>query len=601
MSLLHRPARANWRTLTSLEVIAGTLFAFVVIWALGTLGPVDMMASYRYEGASSQPTSIPFSVESQSTHLEVTMQFALRTLHASRFVVGPDDCIESMVVNGEIVEEASDLCNTYPGKAIHLPMLQKGSNTVALRIRDTGIWGGLEFRVSHRDPFWLAFSLLLLLTVSWLGMRVLKAAGYRGTTLAMPLLIGLSLCAHLSLGWHQGYGGDIYLNTEWTKSAVEFGVPRSYQQQVHPDVMLPNYPPLGIELFAMTGHVYKAFFSDNFDASNFHQFIKLPAMLADLLTIIVLFLLLIPLGGKRKAFWASSLYAFHPAVLHNSAVWGQTDAIFTLFLCVTLLCLQRSRWFLAGMAIMAGVLLKMQAIILLPVVAAAAALRWRRWMYGAAGSGIVLMITLLPFLYAEALHIVWRVYANTVGYYSSLSSNAFNFWVMLYSKDTGRSATDLFFSTVSYRTFGIALWLTVIIIVLIAGRRSLQTDVATRGKTGMLMLSAALIAYAFFLFNAEMHERYLFPYMALALPLVVMGKRGIALYTAASLLFVLNLTSVLPFGAWDHQLVQVKWAEWIPVAVGAAHLLIFVLTCWYIYLLCIRRTRNARTILSDKH
>ena len=99
----------------------------------------------------------------------------------------------------------------------------------------------------------------------------------------------------------------------------------------------------------------------------------------------------------------------------------------------------------------------------------------------------------------------------------------------------------------------------------------------------MVLLSAAVITYTFFYFNAEMHERYLFPYMALALPLIVTGRRGILLYLVSSLLFTLNLTSIVAFGEWDRWLVQEEWGAALPVAIGGAHCIIFILTWLHIH------------------
>jgi hypothetical protein len=154
---------------------------------------------------------------------------------------------------------------------------------------------------------------------------------------------------------------------------------------------------------------------------------------------------------------------------------------------------------------------------------------------------------------------------------------------MLYTRDTGKSATDLFLNIASYRTFGLIFWMIVIISVTFGWMTAIRNDVKEKGKTGVLMLSASMIAYAFFLFNAEMHERYLFPYMAFGLPLLLLGRKGVIVYASASLLFLLNLVSIVAFTDVDRIIVQETFGEALPVAVATANMIVFFITWRFLY------------------
>jgi predicted lipid-binding transport protein (Tim44 family) len=57
--------------------------------------------------------------------------------------------------------------------------------------------------------------------------------------------------------------------------------------------------------------------------------IKMPGLLADLLSTGLLYALLRPRVGRARRGWSCSLRA-EPAVIFNSAIWGQTDSLFTL-------------------------------------------------------------------------------------------------------------------------------------------------------------------------------------------------------------------------------------------------------------------------------
>ncbi len=84
----------------------------------------------------------------------------------------------------------------------------------------------------------------------------------------------------------------------------------------------------------------------------------------------------------------------------------------------------------------------------------------------------------------------------------------------------------------------------------------------------------ALTAYSFFIFNTEMHERYLFPLMALSLPLIFVSRRGAILYLLGSVLFWLNLLGVMPLGTVDRALFSTfpNFSSFI----GAAHIGMFL-------------------------
>lgn len=577
--------RSRWNAAFIAEISVCTLLLAGSLAAALSLGIYNTRAVYQYDNRESHETAVPFVMEGEGDSFTVNVTFSLNALHASTFVIGGDDCLEEMMVNGEAVRNVAGLCNLHPGHAIHLPGLNVGENTLSARVRDTGGKGGFMMRTSWLDPLLLTLVLFMAALFSWVGARLILLRKNVAEAAFLPAIIALAFLIRLSLSWHGGFGGDIHLNQEWSRSAVQLGMVQSYNEQVNPEVMLPNYPPLNILMFATAGYFYKYTISPDFDPDGpmFRIIIKLPAIFADLITVVVLFFVLLPMAGRRKALFASLLYAVHPAVFHDSSIWGQTDSVFTLFMCLSLLSAQRHRWLLAGMAVTAALLFKMQAIIILPVLAVIAGLYWRRWLLMIAGGAIVTVPVMIPFIAKGMLQKFVDIFINSVGYYSSLSSNAYNLWVMLYSKDTGKSATDLFLNVMEHRTAGLILWGIVIVSVTVGWMRSIAHDIETKGKTGVVFLSAALIAYSFFLFNAEMHERYLFAYMALGLPLVLTGRKGILLYLSASFLFLLNLVSLVAFSDFDRVLVQETFGKSHPVAIATAHMIVFFLTWQHLH------------------
>jgi hypothetical protein len=73
---------------------------------------------------------------------------------------------------------------------------------------------------------------------------------------------------------------------------------------------------------------------------------KAPAVLADLLTCILLVIIGWKLASTRRGILAGALYAVLPSVFYDSAVWGQVDAIHTLFMLLCLLAFMERRLFI---------------------------------------------------------------------------------------------------------------------------------------------------------------------------------------------------------------------------------------------------------------
>lgn len=61
-----------------------------------------------------------------------------------------------------------------------------------------------------------------------------------------------------------------------------------------------------------------------------------------------------------------------------------------------------------------------------------------------------------------------------------------------------------------------------------------------------VLLSAAFLTFAFFMLTMKMHERYLFPALALLAPVAILDRRWAVLYVALSVTFLLNLYSIYP-------------------------------------------------------
>ena len=375
---------------------------------------------------------------------------------------------------------------------------------------------------------------------------------HRGIIMAL-LLAGLLL--RIGLAHEEGDGFDISVNQGWAKSAVLLGAAESYTAQVD-DNMLPNYPPLSLLVFAGTGHAYRALISSEYDSSllAYRLFIKLPAIIADLLTASLLYVALRRWSTKRYASFALTAYLFHPAVIYESAVWGQTDAIFTLLLLASPWSYCRTFFVACGALAVCAFLTKAQAVMIAPMLLLALLVHggWRATLRAAGGGLAAAFVVLLPFLRPETLTAIKDVYLHSVGFYPILSSAAYNFWWMLFSDaSTGFPDTDIFLAGMSFRTVGFLLFGLSQVFILGTLWAQLRRKPGISRLASALFLAASLSCLGFFLFNTQMHERYLFPLMTFGLPLLFLHQKTAPLYGLASICFFFNLVGYLPYGGID--------------------------------------------------
>jgi predicted membrane-bound dolichyl-phosphate-mannose-protein mannosyltransferase len=276
-------------------------------------------------------------------------------------------------------------------------------------------------------------------------------------------------------------------------------------------------------------------------------------------------------SGERLGVVAVVIYLFNPGTIFDSAVWGQVDSVGTLVLLATLYMLARGRTEVAAAGAVLAMLVKFQFGFLIPLVAVVGI---KRHLFGrssdpdqagradpiriltslATGLG-TLVLLILPFrlaIWAPAdptLSLVDRLIAasNT---YKGLTINAFNLWRNPWTglgdvyrwgcdsapptcPDGSGVAIVLGSMPISWQLVGAFLFG-------LAALVGLWT-VARRDDPAGLLVGALVLAVAFFALPTRVHERYLFPALALAAPLVARSWKWAALYGVLTLSFFTNV------------------------------------------------------------
>ena len=367
--------------------------------------------------------------------------------------------------------------------------------------------------------------------------------------LAALLLAGLLVRLPLA-GIDTHLSNDIIVFIQWARLVEGRGLAAIYQGTGI------NYPPLTLYLLGgaalLDTHVLHG------GDSALIPFIKLPGMLSDVATAALLAWAL-RRRGPRYSMGVCTLYLFNPAVWYVSALWGQTDAIYTLLLVGSVVALQSGRLLPAWVAYALALAAKPQSLALAPVLVAGTLAR--RGLRGlATGLGAALLVALglgLPWLRAGNLLDAASAYTH-VQAGPWLDVSGYNLWYLLYGGQVRGVpfGAQLAGVPVSNQIAGLALF------AALAG----LTFLITWRRAGHEALAGAVLCLAMYVLLAQVRERYLFPVPALLLLAAAQRAPGLEqpmraggpsrrlrmpglwwAYGLISLTFLFNLVTIAPF------------------------------------------------------
>jgi hypothetical protein len=309
------------------------------------------------------------------------------------------------------------------------------------------------------------------------------------------------------------------------------------------------------------------------DPSTVRLLSKLPAILADMALAITAYLVVRQAAGERAGLVAAALYTFNPITWFDSAIWGQVDALGALFLFLTVFSLGTRYSELSVLLGTLAILTKPQYIIVAPVIALILIRRhvfrpsdpadetpnkrdgpfhlvrrfpdYRR-LATSILAGLVPACAILALFRQTPLDFVNHMRA-TADQYSYLSVNAFNPWAAFTVLRGGDIVNPLetfpwifdgiqiLWGTTAY-SMGLALFVT-------------SVAVATgclwrRDDKVALWICVSVVALAFFVLPTRIHERYAFPFFALALPLAATSNRWLAAYIVLAVATFANMYAV---------------------------------------------------------
>jgi len=343
---------------------------------------------------------------------------------------------------------------------------------------------------------------------------------------------------------YKGNETDMNCFLIWSQNVFEDGLSKFYLSDSFHD-----YPPGYMYILYIVGAI-RALFSWAWDSKASIVLTKLPAIIADMFTAYLIFKIASKRLKKSGAAFLSAVYLFCPMIILDSAVWGQTDSVFTVFMVLMCYLITEKKLIPSYFVFAIGILIKPQSLFFTPVLICGIIdqvfledFNWKKFFKNLVlGVAAILMIgvLMLPFGFSQALN----QYTGTLKSYEYASINAYNFWNMLglnwasqYDKLLG----------VQYKTWGtIAIVLTVIISIIISLR--------CKKNAGKYYFIGGFVVTTVFMFAVRMHERYLFPAMVMFLLAFAVRLRKeiymlyilvstVAFYNAAHVLFVYDNTN----------------------------------------------------------
>jgi Gpi18-like mannosyltransferase len=401
---------------------------------------------------------------------------------------------------------------------------------------------------------------------------VRAAAGQLAAILVVGLVFRLTI-AYLLPG--SGFANDLAAFTAWAQNLAAEG-PFGF----HDRPFFADYTPGYLYVLWAVGLVGEA-------VGGIGDLIKLPAILADLAVAWLVWRMVLDLGAStRRANLAAAIVIVNPITWFDSVIWGQVDSFGVVFLLLSVRELWKGRTERAAILAVAAALIKPQLGILAPLVAAVTIRRalqrdssWgdeappepsgTGWERRTRGPVRILTTGLAGFLTAVAISapfglsvvepaasfpfvdsgLMRQIFSTAAGY-PYLTVNAYNIWALLEVggsslANSGGWINDAPVDGQVYASlFGVPAVMvgSIALLSVIVGT---SLVVARRPDRLTILVGLAVLAIAFYAVPTRVHERYSFPFFAVAAILAAVSLRWRVAYVAAAGATFANMYVVL--------------------------------------------------------
>jgi Gpi18-like mannosyltransferase len=342
-------------------------------------------------------------------------------------------------------------------------------------------------------------------------------------TIILAVVLAVSLAVRVLLFPLKGYSIDTNDFISWFSTAASQGIRPFYSVAGFVD-----YPPFNVYIFWAFGSLANAL------NLNMATMVKVVPNLFDLATASLIFFFVRKQASFKTALLSTALYAFNPAVIYNTAVWGQFDAVYTFFLVLSVMMALKSKPVPAAVVFALGLLTKPQGIALLPLVILLIYKKngFKNLLFSALAFGATVLVVVLPFEgVGNPLTFLSNIYFGAYGGYTFASMFAFNLWGLL----LGMWVPDGGLSIVGWALFGTFAAFTLYVL---NKRFKVSGDF-------LAIFAAFMLLFSFFMLPTRIHERYMFPAISMLALMFPLLKRTRLLYVALTGTLLVNQAYVL--------------------------------------------------------
>jgi Gpi18-like mannosyltransferase len=323
----------------------------------------------------------------------------------------------------------------------------------------------------------------------------------------------------------QGYQNDMDTFVSWFNTAAASG-PRFF----YTDVSWCDYPPFNIYLFWGFGSLAQTL--GLFGSSFVVYVVKFVPNFFDMLIGVLIYFFVQKQLSFKLSLLSVVLYVFNPAVIFNAAVWGQFDALYTLFLLVSLILALKGKPEVSAASFAVSILTKPQAIALLPLVAFVIFKKngFKRLLFSIATFTVTIFVIILPMQWNNPMSFLYNIYFGAYSGYAYTSINAFNLWGLF-----GLWIPDGNLFILGWILFAIFS----VFALYVLNKRWEKSD------SMFVFFVAFMLLFAFFMLPTRIHERYLFPAISLLVLLFPFVKKARLFYSVITVTFLANIAYVL--------------------------------------------------------
>jgi Gpi18-like mannosyltransferase len=364
------------------------------------------------------------------------------------------------------------------------------------------------------------------LKIDWLILFILLASALVLRVIFLPVL---------------GFHGDFQIFNIWASELSKYGISKFYENSGC------NYLPLYVYILKFSiliqpliRHLNLAWTDNQVVWISY----KFPCLIFDLLTAYFIYLFIFK-QTKNKLWGAlgAVIYLFHPALFHNTYIYGQNNVLMYFPTILLLYTLSEKKYYWAGFSLALLLLVKPTSIIILPFIVVLFILGnkkdYQAYLKFFLSAYLFVQILILPFYFRlpwNFAHLFFQ-FLTTGNPYKVTMMYSYNLWFLL----TGSAPVpdSVKFLGRSYHFWGLLMFSVSYLISLL---------LLLYSKTKGYLILIVVIYFSFFVFPTRVHEGYLlfaFPVFALA---VFIYKDSILaiLYLLSTLAYSYNLFSYWP-------------------------------------------------------